>query len=157
MATARALAALLACQLTAGAASAAALPHRAEAPLPRGAVVARAGDTLDPGGPCVADCDGSGAVSVDELFRGVAIAIGVAAIDDCAAVDCHGTGRVTIHASAIAAGIARDDAVELVAVALPCLHRLLATLRAPRDAREVAPVVWPGRSAYPGPCGRRSR
>ena len=45
---------------------------------------------------CVGDCDASGAVSVDELVRGVNIALGTAMVSECSAFDCHGTGQVTI-------------------------------------------------------------
>ena len=47
--------------------------------------------------PCVGDCDGSGMVSIDELIRGVGIAVGTAgALAQCPAFDCHGTGQVTV-------------------------------------------------------------
>jgi pimeloyl-ACP methyl ester carboxylesterase len=46
--------------------------------------------------PCAGDCDGNGAVSVDEVVRGVNILLGIAPIDQCPAFDCHGTGVVSI-------------------------------------------------------------
>ena len=47
--------------------------------------------------PCVGDCDDSGVVTIDELIRGVGLAVGTAAaVDQCIAFDCHGTGQVTI-------------------------------------------------------------
>ena len=45
---------------------------------------------------CVGDCDDSGIVGVNELVRGVAIALGNAPISQCEAFDCNGTGRVTV-------------------------------------------------------------
>ena len=51
---------------------------------------------LTPAPMCVGDCDGGGEVSIDELLRGVDIAIGNAAIDECRAFDCNGTGMVDI-------------------------------------------------------------
>jgi len=37
---------------------------------------------------CVGDCDGSGAVSINELIRGVNIALGVTTVGVCPAFDC---------------------------------------------------------------------
>lgn len=88
MTSERALAAILALQLTAGSALA--------MTPPRILVPGFEGDALSTSGPCAGDCDGSGAVAIDELVQGVAIALGAAAPDQCAAFDCNGTGQVTI-------------------------------------------------------------
>lgn len=45
---------------------------------------------------CVGDCDGSGAVSVDELISGVNVALGDTPVTACAALDGNGTGVVTV-------------------------------------------------------------
>lgn len=45
---------------------------------------------------CVGDCDGGGSVTVDEIVRGVNIALGTAAADDCPAFDGDGSGSVTV-------------------------------------------------------------
>src|SRR5882724_11862209 len=44
---------------------------------------------------CVGDCDNSGAVTVDELIKGVGIALGTLPLDQCAQFDCNGTAQVT--------------------------------------------------------------
>lgn len=46
--------------------------------------------------PCVGDCDGSGAVTVDEIITGVNIALGTVSVDLCMAFDSDGNGRVTV-------------------------------------------------------------
>jgi subtilisin-like proprotein convertase family protein len=45
---------------------------------------------------CAGDCDGSGAVTVDELIRGVNIALGNAPVVDCRVLDRDGGGTVTV-------------------------------------------------------------
>ena len=45
---------------------------------------------------CVGDCNATGVVSIDELVRGVAIALGSGSLDECPAFDCNDTGAVTI-------------------------------------------------------------
>ncbi len=47
-------------------------------------------------GPCVGDCGEDGQVSVDELVRGVNIALGGLAVEECAAFDVDGDGTVTV-------------------------------------------------------------
>lgn len=44
----------------------------------------------------VGDCDGNGRVSVDELIRGVNIALGEAPVDTCTPFDRRRDGRVTV-------------------------------------------------------------
>ena len=46
--------------------------------------------------PCVGDCDGNTKVAVDELVKGVNIALGTLAPSACSAFDCHGDGHVTV-------------------------------------------------------------
>ncbi len=51
-----------------------------------------------PDGPaCVGDCDGSGEVTINELVRGVNIALENSTVDQCSAMDADGNGRVTIN------------------------------------------------------------
>jgi hypothetical protein len=45
---------------------------------------------------CVGDCDGDGSVTVNELIRGVNIALGNATIDDCPSFDATADGSVSI-------------------------------------------------------------
>ncbi|HVN83763.1 MAG TPA: alpha/beta hydrolase [Candidatus Binatia bacterium] len=44
----------------------------------------------------VGDCDHGGVVTVEELVKGVNIALGNATVDQCSAFDCHGDGHVTV-------------------------------------------------------------
>lgn len=46
---------------------------------------------------CAGDCDGNGQVSINELIRGVNIALGSAALDDCAVFDVDGNGQVAVN------------------------------------------------------------
>src|SRR5262250_4453 len=57
------------------------------APAPCAATVA---------GRCAADCNGDRVVTVDELVRGVRIALQEASVSDCPAADADGDGSVTI-------------------------------------------------------------
>lgn len=45
---------------------------------------------------CAGDCNGDGTVTVDEIIRGVNIALGLTAVDDCLAFDADGGGSVTV-------------------------------------------------------------
>jgi hypothetical protein len=45
---------------------------------------------------CVGDCDGNGAVSIDELVKGVEIVLGAADISQCPPFDCNGTQRSSV-------------------------------------------------------------
>jgi YVTN family beta-propeller protein len=46
--------------------------------------------------PCPGDCDSSGEVTIEELVRGVAIALGRLAAETCPALDADGSGLITI-------------------------------------------------------------
>ena len=50
-----------------------------------------------PGLACGGDCDGDGAVAIDELVRGVGIALGGSALEACPAFDTDGDGAVAIN------------------------------------------------------------
>jgi hypothetical protein len=45
---------------------------------------------------CTGDCNGSGAVTIDELIKGVNIALGQAPLTSCPSLDADGSGTVTI-------------------------------------------------------------
>ena len=62
---------------------------------------------------CAGDCDTGGTVTVEELVRGVEIALGVATLDQCAAFDCHGDGRVTVDCLVRAVDAALNGCGEL--------------------------------------------
>lgn len=47
-------------------------------------------------GPCVGDCDHSGTLTVDELVKGVNIALGNLTLDQCPMFDCNATQKVTV-------------------------------------------------------------
>lgn len=47
--------------------------------------------------PCVGDCDGNGTVAINELIRGVNIALGLADVSTCAAMDANNNGLVAIN------------------------------------------------------------
>ena len=46
--------------------------------------------------PCVGDCDGKGTVTVDELVKGVTIALGEASIEECPSFDLDHSNTVTV-------------------------------------------------------------
>jgi len=46
--------------------------------------------------PCVGDCNLDGSVTVDELVRGVVIALGEAVLSDCTSLDFDSSGGVTV-------------------------------------------------------------
>jgi hypothetical protein len=50
----------------------------------------------DTAGRCHGDCDGLGAVTVDEIIRAVNIALGLAELSDCSAADVNHDGVVTV-------------------------------------------------------------
>jgi hypothetical protein len=58
-------------------------------------VIYRRGPFTGPG-TCPGDCDGGGATTINELIRGVTIALGRATLDTCQAIDSDGDGEVTV-------------------------------------------------------------
>jgi hypothetical protein len=62
--------------------------------LSRGNVFDRTG--AEPPAACPGDCNGDGAVTVDELIKGVNIALGTTSGDPCPSFDTSGDGAVTI-------------------------------------------------------------
>ena len=59
-------------------------------------VIYRRGDYVGPRG-CAGDCNGDGTITIDELVRGVSIALGSNATSACAALDDDGDGSVAIN------------------------------------------------------------
>ena len=59
-----------------------------------------------PASTCVGDCDGTGAVTIDELTRGVNIALGDVSLEQCPSFDRNGDGDVTIDELLAAVGYA---------------------------------------------------
>jgi hypothetical protein len=52
--------------------------------------------TVEAQGPCLGDCDGSGAVTVDEIITLVSIGLGQATVDACSAGDGDSSGTITV-------------------------------------------------------------
>lgn len=48
-------------------------------------------------GACVGDCGGDGAVTVNELIKGVNVALGNSPVDDCLSFDTDGSGEVAVN------------------------------------------------------------
>jgi hypothetical protein len=65
-------------------------------PLPTATNTATRTATGTPKPTCVGDCDGSGEVTVDDLIKGVNIALGTASIDTCPVFDVNMNGEVEI-------------------------------------------------------------
>jgi hypothetical protein len=57
---------------------------------------------------CVGDCDGDGAVTVNELITGVGIVLGTAPVAECPVLDTGGTGHVDVSRLLIAVNNALD-------------------------------------------------
>lgn len=51
----------------------------------------------DPALACTGDCDGDGAVAINEAVRGVNIALGSAPLDACSQFDANGDGSVAVN------------------------------------------------------------
>jgi hypothetical protein len=56
--------------------------------------------------PCTGDCDGAGSVTVDEIIRGVDIALGLLPVGDCESFDRDGNSVVTVDELIIAVDFA---------------------------------------------------
>jgi hypothetical protein len=64
--------------------------------------------TPSPGQSCVGDCADDHQVTVDDLIKGVNIALGNAVAGTCPAFDCHGSGQVTVDCLVRGVGAALD-------------------------------------------------
>lgn len=80
----------------------------AEEPLASGSVhdVPIAPGGIAPFGPCPGDCNGDTIVTVDELVRGVEVALGRIVAVECSALDIDGSATVTINELILAVGSA---------------------------------------------------
>jgi hypothetical protein len=63
--------------------------------LSRGNVFDHTGE--EPQATCAGDCDGSGAVAIDELVRAVSIALGARPLSQCDVIDANGDGMVGVN------------------------------------------------------------
>lgn len=77
--------------------------------------------------PCVGDCNGSGAVAIDELILAVRIALGDSPMSACLAIDDDRNGEVTIG--------------ELVRAVANALGGCIATPRTPTPTRTPTPLT----------------
>lgn len=80
-------------------------PTQTATPMPTHTTAPTVTPTPQPN--CPGDCDGDGSVTVDELLRGVNIALGQAPIGECPAFDADGDGEVRV-----------DDLVAAITAAL---------------------------------------
>jgi hypothetical protein len=65
--------------------------------VPTTSQIVEAEVTIPGTGPaCTGDCNGNGNVTVDELVRGVNIALGTTGLDQCVSLDTSGNGIVTV-------------------------------------------------------------
>jgi hypothetical protein len=71
-------------------------PPRTPSVLPTATRTGPPASTPTPGA-CVGDCNGDGEVSVDELIRGVNIALGNAGLGQCPGFDVNGDGEVSVN------------------------------------------------------------
>src|SRR5512143_3842720 len=79
-----------------------------------------------PAAACPGDCDGGGAVSIDELIQGVAMALGNAELSRCPAFDANASGDVSID--------------ELIAAVAAALEGCPATATPGADTPTVSPT-----------------
>ena len=89
-------------------------------------------DMVTPG-TCVGDCDHDARVLVDELLKGVNIALGAAMVDQCATFDCNGEEQVTADCLTKGVNNALDGCS--VPVCVTARQPQAATLRCPSDPR----------------------
>ncbi|MBX3023927.1 histidine phosphatase family protein [bacterium] len=103
---------------------------------------------------CAGDCDGDQRVTVDELVRGVNIALGQQAPESCSAFDRNGDGQVTVDEllAAVAAAIGGCSATippsaTMAATAPPTLTATVAATAL--DSATPSPSATPTDSAVP--------
>jgi hypothetical protein len=68
---------------------------------------------------CTGDCDGDGAVAINEAVRGVNIALGNAPVGDCAQFDANGDGSVAVNELIAAVGAVLDGCPDATPRATP--------------------------------------
>lgn len=76
--------------------------------MPTVALSPSATPVLTPGVPCLGDCDRSGTATVEELVKGVNIALGTLPPDECMSLDTDGSGTVTVDELVRAVGDATN-------------------------------------------------
>ena len=69
--------------------------------------------------PCAGDCNGNGQVTIEELIRGVNIALGTLPATECTALDRDGGGHVTINELVAAVASALDGCARPSATPTP--------------------------------------
>lgn len=89
---------------------------------------------------CPGDCDGDGAVTVDEILRGVALALGAPDSDPCPSFDRDADGEVTV-----------DEILQAVNAALLGCPPLPSMTPTPEPSPTAAPPASPTASSAPDP------
>lgn len=89
---------------------------------------------------CAGDCDGDGAVSINELILGVSIALGQAALHDCPVFDSDGSDSISIGeliaaVNAALAGCPRSPTPTATRVAIPTRTATATHTRTPASTR----------------------
>jgi hypothetical protein len=69
--------------------------------------------------PCVGDCSSDGSVTVDELIKGVQIALGEQPLDACPRFDTNADGNVTVDELVLAVGGALNGCIGTTATPTP--------------------------------------
>jgi hypothetical protein len=101
-------------QTATGGASPASTPTRSpSAPTPSGSVTATPTPSPTAAPPaCPGDCDADGSVTVDEIIRGVNIALGTLDLSACSSFDTDGDGAVTVDELVRAVNLALNGCAE---------------------------------------------
>ena len=94
-----------------------------------------------PASPCTGDCDTSRTVTIDELLRGVDIALGAAALDQCAAFDCNSDRHVTVDCLIKAVHAALDGCADIPIVPITSCASLAALSIPHTEITDVALVA----------------
>jgi hypothetical protein len=86
--------------------------------------------------PCPGDCNGSGGVTIDELIRGIDVALGNLPASDCQAMDPSADGKVTV-----------DELLRAVNSALVGCPTLMPTVTSTPTPTPTATTIPPGTSS----------
>jgi hypothetical protein len=112
--------------------------------------------------PCSGDCDGDGHLTVDELVRAVAIALGDLPIASCASIDVSEDGSVTVEEIIIATQLALNgcpppDTSTPTPTATPIDTDTPTVTATPTQTstRSATPTGTPTMTATPTPTGNR--
>lgn len=91
-------------------------PHTFTVPLRGSPIVGATGSVRVPAAPgCTGDCDGSEVVTIDELLRGVGVALSTRPLSECRAIDASGDGTAMIDEVTAAVGRALRGCPALLA------------------------------------------